>query len=173
MNEHGAKWIRRSRRLALYLRDAFTCVYCGSSLQLAKPSDITLDHVDPREIFGQPLHINTNLVTACVPCNQGKGSLLLNEWIREPSTLERVQYATLAQVPQILATHILNTAQPTKRRSVWLSAFTYAQRLTRIDSAYVAVFLYDQSPQAQRASLRAGLLTSRSVNVLRQQPTTR
>ena len=134
-NEHGAKWIRRPRRLALYMRDAFTCVYCGLSLHHARPSDVTLDHVDPREVFGQLLHINSNLVTACLPCNTNKGSMMVNEWVHG-HTLARVEAATVAPVPQLLASHIYTTVTPSKRRSRWLAAFRHAQRLTRLDSAY-------------------------------------
>lgn len=137
-NEWGAKWIRRSRRLALYLRDGFICVYCGESLQLAEPKVITLDHVDPRALFGSPIHTNDNLVTSCLRCNVAKGDQQLHEWATTPIVM-RVESALVAPVPYILANHLLNTATPTKRRSVWLTAFRNAQRRVRIDATHCQV----------------------------------
>ncbi len=61
------QWIRREKRLALYLRDEFTCLYCGRNLKTAAPADITLDHLLPRHFGGT--NDPTNLVTACRSCN--------------------------------------------------------------------------------------------------------
>lgn len=47
-------------------RDGNRCQYCGS------PDRITIDHVMPRSRGGQDTW--TNLVAACVPCNNRKGS---------------------------------------------------------------------------------------------------
>lgn len=56
------------------------CVYCGSSLEL---DDATLDHVHPLSQGGD--HAPGNLVAACQPCNQLKGSLLPVEFfVRYP-----------------------------------------------------------------------------------------
>ena len=46
-----------------------TCVYCGKTYEL---QELTLDHVRPK-IFGGK-DITSNLVPACVKCNQDKGS---------------------------------------------------------------------------------------------------
>jgi hypothetical protein len=66
------QWITKARRLSIYLRDNFTCLYCGTFLHQAKPSEITLDHLQPRSKGGtdQP----SNLITACKSCNCSRGS---------------------------------------------------------------------------------------------------
>jgi 5-methylcytosine-specific restriction endonuclease McrA len=62
-------WIRRERRLAIYLRDRFTCLYCLRDLHGASPQDVTLDHVVCQSSDGHPDHSTANLVTACRACN--------------------------------------------------------------------------------------------------------
>lgn len=66
------RWIRPCRRLALYIRDEFTCLYCGTNLKNSPAEDITLDHLVPRNPnvpHGNGGNDNTNLVTACRSCN--------------------------------------------------------------------------------------------------------
>lgn len=60
-------WIVRTRRLAIYLRDRFTCLYCGKDLHGCSNRDITLDHVRCRIRGG--CNRTSNLITACVSCN--------------------------------------------------------------------------------------------------------
>ena len=52
-------------RFNLFLRDAFTCQYCGSG------DDLTFDHIIPRSRGGRTTW--ENIVTACAPCNLTKG----------------------------------------------------------------------------------------------------
>lgn len=63
----GSKWIRTDKRLAIYLRDKFCCIYCLRDLHGAAPSDITLDHVKCHSDGGG--NGEDNLVTACRSCN--------------------------------------------------------------------------------------------------------
>jgi 5-methylcytosine-specific restriction endonuclease McrA len=56
-------------RSAIMLRDAHTCQYCGV---MPGRQELTVDHVLPRSQGGA--HSWQNLVTACKPCNQRKGS---------------------------------------------------------------------------------------------------
>jgi len=67
--KHQAKgaWIRTDKRLAIYLRDRFSCLFCLADLHDADPADITLDHVVCRADGGT--HDETNLVTCCRSCN--------------------------------------------------------------------------------------------------------
>lgn len=58
----------------LFRRDRFTCMYC---LQVLPVRDLTRDHVIPVSRGG--CDIWTNVVTACVRCNQHKGSKLVQE----------------------------------------------------------------------------------------------
>ncbi|MBS7670250.1 HNH endonuclease [Croceicoccus gelatinilyticus] len=52
-------------RFNLFLRDRFSCQYCGS------PHHLTFDHVVPRRLGGVTSW--ENIVTACAPCNMKKG----------------------------------------------------------------------------------------------------
>ncbi len=52
-------------RFNLFLRDKFSCVYCGSGKEL------TFDHVVPRRQGGRTSW--ENVATACAPCNLRKG----------------------------------------------------------------------------------------------------
>ena len=67
------KYVRRPRvhpipfnRRNVLRRDTFACQYCGSA------EELTMDHVMPRSRGGR--HNWDNVVTACRPCNQHKGS---------------------------------------------------------------------------------------------------
>lgn len=61
-------------RRNVFLRDNFTCQYCGE--RYLSP-DLSLDHVVPRSKGG--LTRWDNLVTCCLKCNSKKGSLLVSE----------------------------------------------------------------------------------------------
>jgi len=65
------QWIRPEKRLALYIRDSFTCAYCGRDLKSLDPSEVTLDHLLPRSAGGD--NDATNLITACRSCNSSRG----------------------------------------------------------------------------------------------------
>ena len=63
---------RKISRRALFARDGWRCVYCGTS-----SVRLTLDHVVPRSRGGDSVW--ENVVTACAPCNLRKGDRLLDE----------------------------------------------------------------------------------------------
>lgn len=73
-NKKSGNWITPKKRLAIYLRDGFTCLYCDTDLAKLYLSqwqrDITLDHLIPESKGG--LNIATNLVTACRSCNSAR-----------------------------------------------------------------------------------------------------
>lgn len=137
-NEYGSRWIRRTRRLALYMRDGFCCVYCGLSMIDHKPDHIELDHIDGTEYFGSPVHTNDNLVTCCQACNRAKRDLPLSDWAR-PDTFARVLSATLAPVPQVMAVAIVNQSRATKRLTSWRVAVRKAQAHVLLDGFSRAV----------------------------------
>lgn len=58
-------------RFNLFLRDEFTCQYCGAT------GEMTFDHVIPRSRGGRTTW--ENVVAACSPCNLSKASLTLRE----------------------------------------------------------------------------------------------
>lgn len=64
-------------RKNIFLRDEYTCQYCGKKFDYAK---LTYDHVIPKSSWSSnnPPNFNptiwTNIVTACVSCNSKKGN---------------------------------------------------------------------------------------------------
>ncbi|MGB0498044.1 MAG: HNH endonuclease [Rubricella sp.] len=58
-------------RFNLFLRDEFTCQYCGAT------GELTFDHVIPRARGGRTTW--ENVVAACSPCNLRKGSKTLRQ----------------------------------------------------------------------------------------------
>src|SRR5436305_11384050 len=63
---------RKISRRALFARDGWRCVYCGTS-----GGRLTLDHVVPRSRGGESVW--ENVVTSCAPCNLRKGNRLPHE----------------------------------------------------------------------------------------------
>lgn len=61
------RWIVVERRLALYMRDGFRCLWCDADLSTAEPFAVTLDHIRRRVDGGT--NKNQNLFTACRTCN--------------------------------------------------------------------------------------------------------
>lgn len=68
-------------RFNLFLRDKFTCQYCGST------GDMTFDHVVPRARGGRTTW--QNVVASCSPCNLRKGARSVREagmhLVRQPA----------------------------------------------------------------------------------------
>ena len=94
-NKNGGKWIRPDKRLAIYLRDGFTCAYCNSS-GVRDRVPLTLDHLQPRELGGT--NEASNLVCACRDCNTDRRAESLDDWLaRLPGAdklAERIQTRT-------------------------------------------------------------------------------
>ena len=63
---------RKISRRALFARDGWRCVYCGTT-----SGRLTLDHVVPRSKGGESIW--ENVVTACAPCNLRKGDRTLEQ----------------------------------------------------------------------------------------------
>jgi 5-methylcytosine-specific restriction endonuclease McrA len=63
---------RKISRRALFARDNWRCVYCGTTT-----GRLTLDHVVPRSRGGDSVW--ENVVTSCAPCNLRKGNRLPEE----------------------------------------------------------------------------------------------
>lgn len=90
-------------RFNVFLRDLFTCQYCGENL----PSQhLTFDHIVPRSRGGRATW--ENVVTACEGCNLQKGNKVPNEakmypmkWPKRPTTFQ-LQYAGRGYPPNFL-----------------------------------------------------------------------
>ncbi|MPZ14442.1 MAG: HNH endonuclease [Chloroflexi bacterium] len=63
--------VRLTRR-EVFLRDQYTCQYCG-----VQTRELTLDHVVPKHRGGR--HIWENLVSACRGCNHRKGGKTIDD----------------------------------------------------------------------------------------------
>ncbi len=62
-------WQSSPTRRAVFIRDNFTCAYCGKTV---KDSEATVDHLIPKSRGGKWEW--ENLVTCCSQCNQKKGN---------------------------------------------------------------------------------------------------
>jgi len=82
-------------RMNVFLRDDFTCQYCGSRFA---PKDLTFDHVLPRsEGHGACWE---NIVAACVPCNTRKGARRDIRPIRPPHKPSRYELVGKQAIPK-------------------------------------------------------------------------
>lgn len=68
-------WIRAEKRVAIYERDGWECVYCGRGPRQQTPLRLTgvvlsLDHLVPQSQNGS--NDAKNLVTACISCNSSR-----------------------------------------------------------------------------------------------------
>ena len=68
-----AEW--RAIRERIFLRDDFTCTYCG-----VRGAKLECDHIYPVSRGGT--HEDSNLTTACFKCNRSKRAKTLEEWSR-------------------------------------------------------------------------------------------
>jgi hypothetical protein len=89
----GSNWCRPERRVAIYLRDIFTCLACNTDLSNAPPRDIHLDHLEPRSGAGN--NDASNLVTICITCNSQRHDMPWREFY-SPEAQARVE-ATIAK----------------------------------------------------------------------------
>lgn len=83
----------RLTRKNIFVRDDFTCQYCGKTFS-SRHNKLTIDHVVPRCKGGK--HTWSNLVACCYPCNNSKGNKSLEEWgyslKKVPQELSSMEY---------------------------------------------------------------------------------
>lgn len=98
----GMNWIRKAKRLALYLRDGLACGYCGEGVE--DGAKLTLDHLTPHSDGGT--NTANNLVTCCRRCNSSRGN---RDWREFAATVaDYLNHGITAE--QIIA-HIETTRQ--------------------------------------------------------------
>lgn len=68
-NWQGMNWCNPVTRLAIYLRDDLTCVWCQA--KAAEDVKLSLDHRRPHVRGGD--NSPGNLMTACITCNSARG----------------------------------------------------------------------------------------------------
>lgn len=94
----SSAWIRPDLRMAIYLRDGETCVWCGTTW-----APLTLDHLFPRQSPYRTNHPRF-LVTSCVSCNCRRRGTRVSAWLRQippsqlPMVLRRLQVARYVPV---------------------------------------------------------------------------
>jgi 5-methylcytosine-specific restriction endonuclease McrA len=98
---------RKISRRALFARDGWSCVYCGTS-----GGRLTLDHVVPRSRGGN--HEWANVVSACRRCNHVKADRTVSDlgWRMQPP-----------REPVGTAWRILSTGRSDPRWAPYLSAY--------------------------------------------------
>jgi 5-methylcytosine-specific restriction endonuclease McrA len=64
----------RYSKLAIFVRDSYSCQYCGKR---TRERELTQDHLVPRKNGGKTSF--ENIVAACKPCNLKKGCLTCDE----------------------------------------------------------------------------------------------
>lgn len=100
-NLKGSHWIRDKRRVRIYTRDRWLCVWCREPVRRGDRRGnarypyrlATLDHIH----YGD--HASENLVTACKDCNARRGE----------QTIER--FALSFDEPTIVYVRVLSAAQ--------------------------------------------------------------
>jgi hypothetical protein len=66
----GMNWCRQTTRLAIYMRDGASCVYCGATVESGVA--LSLDHLKAHSHGGT--NEPGNLVTCCRRCNSARGN---------------------------------------------------------------------------------------------------
>ena len=109
---NGSKWIRRERRIAIYERDGWRCVWCQCHVldarQLAEAGPqphsgsrlATLDHFLPRTRGGT--NRNDNLLTCCMQCNHDRGDMSALEWATQLAAEGRTEWGAGQERARIL-----------------------------------------------------------------------
>lgn len=64
--------MNRRTRFRIFVRDGFTCQYCGKK---APETELHVDHRHPKSKGGKDT--DDNFVTACITCNSGKSDMVL------------------------------------------------------------------------------------------------
>jgi len=123
----GANWIRRDKRLAIYLRDGCCCAYCGATIE--DGAQLTLDHITPHADGGT--NRAANLVTCCRRCNTARGvrrvedfaaatAAYLNHGITAEQILAHIEDCRNRELPRAEARAII------ARRPTWTAALETA-----------------------------------------------
>ncbi len=96
-------------RNAVFARDQFCCVYCGTE---GTPETLSVDHVQPRVRGGD--HSAGNVVTACLACNARKAHRRHTDFLAdEPESWRSFQ----ERAPYVWPRHIRAVETELERRA--------------------------------------------------------
>ena len=84
-------WIRREKRLAIYLRDGLACIYCRDGVE--DEAKLTLDHLRPYAKGGS--NEASNLVACCHRCNSRRQDRPVAQFTRAVATYNDEDPATI------------------------------------------------------------------------------
>lgn len=107
-NWQGMNWCRPSTRLAIYLRDGLSCVWCLKSIE--QGIQLTLDHVTPVARGGT--NDPKNLITACEECNR----LRWRKSVPQFALWRAERYHELVFVPTIVRDTVRRVRAATRRK---------------------------------------------------------
>lgn len=123
---NGRKPISKRVRFEVFKRDLFACQYCG-----AHPPGVLLhvDHIDPVANGGE--NDFDNLITACEPCNLGKGARLLS--VAPESLADKALRVAEAEEQLAGYSAVLETKKARVEADVWrvVEALTGEQEIKR------------------------------------------
>lgn len=93
----GSKWLRPDKRLAIYLRDDHTCLWCNRHCE--KVDELQIDHLVPYKGTEQEKLRNhaSNLITSCRSCNTRRKDMPLEEYALFVASRTRQKAATIIQ----------------------------------------------------------------------------
>lgn len=76
----GMNWLNPEKRIAIYGRDGYRCVYCGLGVKKLRSKGIPLsaDHVNPNKSGGG--NHESNIVTCCSRCNSARSNRTIREF---------------------------------------------------------------------------------------------
>lgn len=111
------------KRLRIYMRDKYRCQYCGEK---KGAGELTLDHIFPRSRGGENSPVN--IVTACVQCNNRKGSRTPEE-ARMP--LLTTQSALRVKLERVVLCHYAE-ARPEWRKYLFMDAHDDRETIMKV-----------------------------------------
>lgn len=103
-------------RFSIFARDSFTCRYCGRQ---SDSVELQIDHLIP--ICKGGTNDESNLVTSCVPCNQGKSGIKLDQ--AAPNEHDRLRLAQELQEQMRAAERAVLAVEMRKSRRDNLTKF--------------------------------------------------
>ncbi len=113
------------KRLRIFMRDKFRCQYCSDKKAVAQ---LTLDHILPRSRGGDNSPVN--IVTACIACNNRKGSRTPEE-ARMP--LLTSQSALRVKLERVVLCHYAE-ARAEWRKYLFMDAHDERDLMTKVRS---------------------------------------